>query len=109
MSRWFYLSRYPCFNTEMQGRSQTSYTSPCNGVVSHGSQIGGLRVFADHARKNKSKAKASTIFSRSVALYSCFIFTLRPQKMQATYAPDEPRLFWLREKPEHPNLSPMQR
>ena len=26
--------------------------------------------------------------------------------MQVTYAPDEPRLFWLREKPEDPNLSP---
>ena len=25
--------------------------SPCNGVVSHGAQIGGLRVFSDHTSK----------------------------------------------------------
>ena len=36
-----------------------------------------------------------------------FIFTLRPQKMQVTYAPDKPWLFWLRENLKTPNLSPM--
>ena len=35
----------------IHGRSQTSYTAPCNGVVSHGAQIGDLWVFADHTRK----------------------------------------------------------
>ena len=38
---------------DIQGRSQTLYTTPCNGVVSHGAQIGGLPVFADQIRKNK--------------------------------------------------------
>ena len=36
-------------------RSQTSYTAPCNGDVSHGAQIGDLRLFTDHARKNNAK------------------------------------------------------
>ena len=45
----------------MQWRSQNLYTAPCNGVVSHGAQIGGLRVFADHTRKNKPKTNASMI------------------------------------------------
>ena len=35
-------------------KGDTSYTTPCNGVVSHGAQIGGLRDFADHTRKNKN-------------------------------------------------------
>ena len=36
-----------------------------------------------------------------------FIFTLRPQLMQVTYAPDKPWLFELRAKsPKTPNLSP---
>ena len=43
---------------------QTSYTNPCNGIVSRGAQIGGFRVFADHIRKNKRKTNASTIFAR---------------------------------------------
>ena len=48
-----------------------------------------LRVFADHKGKNKRKTNAFTI---RVAFY-VFIFMLRPQKMQMTYAPDEPWLF----------------
>ena len=40
--------------TDLQGRSQTSYTTPCNGVLSQGAQIGGLWVFADHTRKNNA-------------------------------------------------------
>ena len=38
---------------DIHQRSQTSYTTPCNGIDSHGAQIGGLRVFADHTCKNK--------------------------------------------------------
>ena len=33
------------------GRSQTSYTAPYNGVVSHGAQIGCLQDFTDHMQK----------------------------------------------------------
>ena len=34
----------------------------CNGIISHGAQIGGIWVFADHTCKNKHKTNASTIF-----------------------------------------------
>ena len=57
--------------TDIQGRSQTSYTAPCNGVVSHGAQIGGLRVFADHTHKNKRKANASRTFTSHAVFYAC--------------------------------------
>ena len=53
------------------GRSQTSYIALCNDVVSHGAQIGGLRVLADYTRKNKRNTKASTIFAHHVAFYAC--------------------------------------
>ena len=39
------------------------YTAPCNGVIRHGAQIDILWVFANHARKNKHKTSASTIFA----------------------------------------------
>ena len=42
--------------TDIQGRSQTSYAAPHKGVVSHGAQIGGLRVFADHTRKKRLRS-----------------------------------------------------
>ena len=45
----------------------TSYTTQCNGVVSHGGQFGGLRVFADHIRKNTRKTNVFTIFARRAA------------------------------------------
>ena len=31
--------------TDIQGRSQTLYTTLCNGLVMHGAQIGGLSEF----------------------------------------------------------------
>ena len=31
---------------------------------------------------------------------------LRPQYMQVAYAPNEPLLFWLQEKPEDPQIQP---
>ena len=40
--------------TDIHQRYQTSYTAPCNRVVSHGAQFGGLRVFADHKRKTNA-------------------------------------------------------
>ena len=61
--------------TDIQGRSQTSYTAPCYGVVSHGAQIGNLWVFADHACRNKLKTNMSRIFTGSAAFYACFIVT----------------------------------
>ena len=57
--------------TDIQGRSQTLYTAPCNGVVSHGSQIWGLWVFAEHTHKNKCKTNAPMIFAGGAAFYAC--------------------------------------
>ena len=36
-------------STDIQGRSQTLYTAPCNGIISHGA----LQVFVDHTCKYK--------------------------------------------------------
>ena len=43
---------------------------PCNGIVSCGAQIGGLRVFADHSYENKSEKSAPTIFTHRAAFYA---------------------------------------
>ena len=51
-------------NTDIQGRSKTSYIFPCNGVASHGDQIEGLQVFAHHTHINKCKTNASMNFAR---------------------------------------------
>ena len=66
-------SKTSVIHTYIQGRSQTSYTATYNGVVSHGAQIGGLWVFADHTRKNKCETGVSTIFTRCAAFY-VFLF-----------------------------------
>ena len=87
-----------------QGRSQTSYTAPCNGVVSHGAQIGGLRVFANHTHRNKCKTNASTIFAHRAAFYTFYLHAQTTVDAGDIYAPDEPRLFWLREKPKDPKF-----
>ena len=51
------------YGIDIHGRSQALYTAQCNGIVIHGAKIGGLQVFADHARRNKHKTNASTIFA----------------------------------------------
>ena len=38
-------------------RSQNSYTTSCNGVISQGAPIEGIQVFAKHTRTNKPKTK----------------------------------------------------
>ena len=81
--------------TDIQGRSQTSYTAPCNGVVNHGAQIGGVRVFAVHTHGNKCKQNASTIFACRGAFYTC----LSSRSDRSTYAPDKSQLFWSWENP----------
>ena len=88
------------FITGTHQRSQTFYTTPCNGVMSHGDLFGNLRVFADHKRKTN----AVTIFARRTAFCACFVFALRIRYMQVTYALDESPLFWLRKKPEDPQI-----
>ena len=56
---------------DIHQRSRTSYTAPCNGVVSHRTQTGGLRVFPDHTRKKTCKMNAPTIFVHHAAFYVC--------------------------------------
>ena len=68
--------------TDIHQRYQTSYTAPCNGVVTHGAQFSGLQVFANHSRKNKRKTNVFMIFARHSVFCACFIFTLIPQQMQ---------------------------
>ena len=52
-------------STDIHQRYQTSYTALHNGVVSHGAQFWGLRVFGDHTRKSKNKTNALTILVHS--------------------------------------------
>ena len=59
--------------TDIHQRSQMSYTTPCNGVVSHGARFGGPWVFADHARKHKRKSNALTIFVHHTAFYTFYL------------------------------------
>ena len=47
--------------TGIQRRSQTLYTNLCNGMVSHGAQIGGLQVFADHMQKQTHPRSSQTV------------------------------------------------
>ena len=93
--------------TDKHQRYQTSYTAPCNGVISHGAQFGVLRIFADHTRKSKCKTNALTIFTHRPAFNAWLSsHSGRPQYMHVTYAPDEPRLFCFREKSEDPQIEP---
>ena len=68
------------------GRSQTSYIALCNDVVSHGAQIGGLRVLADYTRKKQTQYKGVHDLCTPCGILCVF--------MQVTNATDEPRLFW---------------
>ena len=55
--------------SSIQRRFQTLYTALCNGVVSHGAQIGGLQVFANHTCKNTKQMRSW--FTRHAAFYMC--------------------------------------
>ena len=63
------------------------YTTSCNGVVSHRTQIGGIRVFTDHTGERKQNV--SMIFARHAAFHAC----LSSRSDRTTYAPDESWLF----------------
>ena len=79
------MCRYACVqqpwdqNVTAKLRSYHRYTGeipdlgylPCNGIISHGAQIGGLRVFANHTCKNKCKTSSLTIFVPRAAFYTC--------------------------------------
>ena len=46
---------------DLKGRYQALYTSPCNGVVSHGAQIGGIRV---HSVPGKINSESRDLVTR---------------------------------------------
>ena len=46
------------------------YTYPCNGIFSHGTPIGGIRVFSDHTRRNKMRPRSSCAMRRFTSLPS---------------------------------------
>ena len=75
----------PALPTDIERRSQNSYTAPCSSVTSHGAPTEGIWVFADNICGNKRKQNASMIFvHRAVCLSS--------HSDHSTYAPDESRL-----------------
>ena len=80
--------------TDIHQRSQTSYSAWCNGIVSHGVQFGGLRVFAIHTCKRKCKQIRSRS-SRAIQQFTRVCLHLHT--------------WWtgLRENLKTPNLSPM--
>ena len=93
--------------TDIQWRSQTSYTAPCNGVVNHWAQIGGLRVFADHTRKNKCKTNASTFFACHAAFYACLSPCSDPSRCRWHMHLTNQSYFDYGKTPKTPNLSLM--
>ena len=92
--------------TDIHQRYQTSYTTPCNSVVSHGAQFGGLRVFADRTRKNKCQTNAFTIFA-----VQCFYACLSSRSDRSTYRLNMHRMnhvyFDYVKNPKTPKFSPM--
>ena len=88
-------------STDTQGRSQMWYTVLCNGVVSHGAQIRGIWVFANHTCKNKRKINASTIFAHCAAMH-VYLHAQRPSRCRwHTHL-----MFWLWKKPEYSQFEP---
>ena len=88
--------------TDIERRIQTSYTAPCNGVFSHGAPIGGyLVLFADHTWK-----QMQTKCIHDLHVLCGISRMLSSHSHRSTYAPDESRLFWLRENPEYPQFEP---
>ena len=61
-------------------------------------QLGGIQVFANHKLK-QMQTKCDLRVQRFMHVY------LQAQTVIHN-APDEPLLFWLREKPEYPQLEP---
>ena len=52
--------------TDLDQRSQTCYTAPCIGVVSHGALTGGVRVFIEHTFRKHNKMSP-----RSLLAFQC--------------------------------------
>ena len=94
---------------DIHGRSQVSYTAPCNGVVSHWAQIGSLWVFANHTYKNKRRTNASMILACRAAFCTCL--SSRSDRSRCRWHANLKNhgYFDYRENPKTPNLSPIPR
>ena len=92
---FFKLCIYSVCPTDIEGRSQNSYTALSNGIVSHGAPIGVFK-FLDHTHGNKHKQ--NVLFSVSCVFIFC--------SGRSTYTPDESRLFWSWEELKYPQLEP---
>ena len=76
------------YATNIERISQNSYTALCNGVISYGALIGGIRFLpTKHVETNKQNA--STMFMRRAAFQACLSSPLD----HSTYAPDKSPLF----------------
>ena len=91
----------PVTDIHVEKRSQNSYITLCNGVITHGAPIGGIQVLlTTYAETNANKMRPRTLCCG--ALHTC----LSSSSDSSRYTPDESRVFWLREKPEYPQLEP---
>ena len=66
----------------------------------------GVFRFCRPPTQKQTQNKCAHVLRVSRGFYRVIVFTLSRQYMQLTYAPDEPRLFLLREKPEDPQFEP---
>ena len=87
-------------------KSQTSNTAPCNGIVSLGAQFEGLRVFANHAQKNKHKAYVCRIFVLSAVFYACLSSCSDCSRCSDISTWQTTVILIMRKNPKTPNLSP---
>ena len=89
-------------STDIEKRSQNSYTSLCNGIVSHGAPIGGIQVFADHAetKANIMRPRSSRAVQRFKCVYLHAQIAVHAHLTNHCY-------FDQGKNPNTPNLSPM--
>ena len=100
-------SKTTALTIDIHGRSQTSYTALCNGVVSHGAQIGGPHIFANHTGKNKRKTNAPMIFAHHAAFYVCLSSRSDCSRCSSHTHLTNRGYFDYRKNLKTPNLSPM--
>ena len=106
--RNLYHDRMYVVTIDIHRRSHTSYTAPCNGVVSHGAQNwGSSSFFDDHTCNNTCKTNAPTIFAHHAAFYACLSSCLDHGRCRwHTYLTNH-GYFDYGKTPKTPNLSPM--
>ena len=87
--------------TDIEKRSQNSYTTPCNCVVSHGlpGVFGFLPTTHAETDANKMRSRSSCAVQRFKRVYL-------PSSDRSTYTRDKSWLFWLREIPKYLQLEP---